>query len=251
LEEDSDPAARFDMKESVALAFIAATQLLPPRQRAVLLMRDVLAWSAREVSDSLECSVASVKSALQRARSTVRASAESGAPGTSLATTGNVAGGAVLARFMDAWERCDFDALASVLRKDAIMAMPPAPSPGAPLPWFAGGAAIADFFTRVPADGHLDRIRLVPVAANRQPALAAFIADAEGDGHRFYGLMVFAIEGNEVAAITGFGDPGLSDYFGLPSWIPSESTAFDEREGWRGARAQAPNQPMTLRRSLK
>ena len=228
LEDDMDPAARFDMKESVALAFIAVIQLLPPRQRAVLLMRDVLAWSAREVADSLECSVASVNSALQRARSTVRASADSGEQGTSLATMADGSGGMVLARFMDAWERCDFDALASVLREDAIMAMPPAPSPGAPLPWFAGGAAIVDFFTTVPADGHLDQIRLVPVAANRQPAVAAFIKDSDGEGHQFYGVMVFAIDDEGIAAIAGFGDPGLSDYFGLPSWIPSN------REGLHG-----------------
>ena len=84
LDDASDPAARFDMRESVALAVIAVIQLLPARQRAVLLMRDVLSWSAREVANSLECSVASVNSALQRARSTVRARGQSGEPGTSL-----------------------------------------------------------------------------------------------------------------------------------------------------------------------
>ncbi len=231
LDEASDPAARFDMKESVALAFIAVIQLLPPRQRAVLLMRDVLSWSAREVADSLECSVASVNSALQRARSTVRARVESGEPGTSLATMAEVSGGRALARFMDAWERCDFDALASVLRADAIMAMPTAPQPGVtpePPLWFAGRAAIVDFFSTIPADGHLEQIRLLPMASNRQPALAAFIADPEGDGQRFYGVMVFTIEDEGITAITGFGDPGLSDHFGLPSWIPAS------REGSHG-----------------
>ncbi len=225
LDDASDPAARFDMKESVALAFIAVIQLLPPRQRAVLLMRDVLSWTAREVADSLECSVASVNSALQRARSTVRARAESGEPGTSLATMDDLSGGRALARFMDAWERCDFEALASALRDDAIMAMPTAPKPGVPpVPplWFGGRAAIVDFFSTVPADGHLDQIRLLPVASNRQPAIAAFIADPEGGGYQFYGVMVFAIEDEGITAITGFGDPGLSDYFGLPSWIPSK-----------------------------
>src|SRR6266571_1222007 len=198
-----DPVAHFDMKESVALAFIAVIQLLPPRQRAVLLLRDVLAWSAREVADSLECSVASVNSALHRARWTL------------------------LARFMDAWERSDFDALAALLREDAILAMPaePAPEPGSPHVspiWFQGRAAIVDFLSTVPAGGHLEQIRLVPLGSNQQPALAAFIAEPEDGGHQFYGVMVFAIEEDAISAITGFADPGLSDYFGLPSWLPAE-----------------------------
>jgi RNA polymerase sigma-70 factor (ECF subfamily) len=226
LDDTADPAARYDKKESVALAFIAVIQLLPPRQRAVLLLRDVLAWSAREVAASLECSVASVNSALQRARFTLRARFENGGPGTSL-TTGDVSDVKVLDRFMDAWERSDFHALASLLHEDAILAMPAvtAPDPGSPhiAPvWFRGRAAIVDFLSRVPADGRLDQIRLVPVASNRQPALAAFIAEPEEGGHQFYGVMVFAIEDDAISAITGFADAGLSDYFGQPSWLPAE-----------------------------
>ena len=227
LDDAADPAARYDEKESVALAFIAVMQLLPPRQRAVLLLRDVLAWSAREVAASLECSVASVNSALQRARFTLRARFDNGGPGTSLSTAGDIPDANVLDRFMEAWERCDFDALASLLHEDAILAMPAvaAPEPGSPHVspvWFRGRPAIVDFFSRVPADGHLEQIRLVPVASNRQPALAAFIAEPEDGGHQFYGVMVFAIEGHAISAITGFADPGLSDYFGQPSWLPAE-----------------------------
>ena len=212
------------MKESVALAFIAMIQLLPPRQRAVLLLRDVLAWRAREVADSLECSVASVNSALQRARSTLRTRVDSGKPGTKIVSVSDISEKTMLARFMDAWERCDFDALASLLRDDAILAMPAAPAPelgsAHVLPtWFRGRAAIVAFFSTVPADGHLDLIRLVPVGSNQQPALAAFIAEPDGGGHQFYGLMVFAIEENGISAITGFADPALSDYFGLSSWL--------------------------------
>src|SRR5438128_10408696 len=103
LDDTDDPAARFEKKESVALAFIAVIQLLPPRQRAVLLLRDVLAWSAHEVADSLECSVASVNSALHRARFTLRARLENGGPGTSLSTAGDISDAKVLHRFMDAW----------------------------------------------------------------------------------------------------------------------------------------------------
>jgi RNA polymerase sigma-70 factor (ECF subfamily) len=227
LDDAGDPAARFDQKESVALAFIAVIQLLPPRQRAVLLLRDVLAWSAREVADSLDCSVASANSALQRARCTLRARFESGEPGTRVGSVSDVSEKRLLGRFMEAWERCDFAALASLLREDAILAMPrvPAPQPGPPHvspTWFRGRAAIVDFFSTVPADGHLDQIRLVPVGSNLQPALAAFIAEPDDGGHRFYGVMVFTIEDDAISAIIGFADPGLSDYFGPPSWLPAE-----------------------------
>jgi RNA polymerase sigma-70 factor (ECF subfamily) len=225
LDDAADPAARFLQKEGIALAFIAVIQLLPPKQRAVLLLRDVLAWSAREVAESLECSVASVNNALQRARRTLRTRFESGEPGTKVASASDVAQRRLLARFMDAWERCDFDALASLLQKDAILAMPAVPVPGSPHvspTWFRGRSAIVDFFSTVPADGHLDQIRLMPVGSNQQPALAAFIAVPEDGGHQFYGVMVFAIEGEAITAITGFADPGLSEYFGLPSWLAAE-----------------------------
>lgn len=226
LDDAADPAARFDQKESVALAFIAVIQLLPPRQRAVLLLRDVLAWSAREVADSLECSVASVNSALQRARMTLRARVESGEPAASVVSMNDISEKRLLVRFMDAWERCDFAALALLLKEDAILAMPAAAAPELGSPhisplWFRGRAAIIEFLSTVPADGHLEQIRLVPVRSNRQPALGAFIGVPEDGGHQFYGVMVFAIEGDAISAITGFADPGLSDYFGLAAWLPA------------------------------
>src|SRR6266702_8473048 len=227
LDDAVDPVARFDMKESVALAFIAVIQLLPPRQRAVLLLRDVLAWSAREVADSLDCSVASVNSALHRARWTLRARFESGESGTNVGSVSDVSERKLLARLMYVWERSDFDALAALLREDAILAMPaePAPEPGShhvsPI-WFQGRAAIVDFLSTVHAGGHLEQIRLVPLGSNQQPALAAFIAEPEEGGHQVYCVMVFTIEEDAISAITGFADPGLSDYFGLPSWLPAE-----------------------------
>jgi RNA polymerase sigma-70 factor (ECF subfamily) len=214
LDETADPAARLDSKESVALAFIAAIQLLPPRQRAVLLLRDVLTWSAREVADSLECSVASVNSALQRARTTLRSRVKADEPDPKSGAISDVSERRMLARFMDAWERTDFDALASLLREDAVLAMPPEAQ------WFRGRSAIVDFFATVPAAGRLEQIHLVPVGSNRQPAVAAYLADPGDGGHQFYGLMVLAIQGEEIVAITGFQDPGLGDYFALPSWLP-------------------------------
>jgi RNA polymerase sigma-70 factor (ECF subfamily) len=212
LDESADPAARLEAKETVALAFIAAIQLLPPRQRAVLLLRDVLLWSAREVADALECSVASVNSALQRARTSLRDRSERMDPSPRAVT--DIAEKRTVARFMDAWERADFDALASLLKEDAELAMPPEPQ------WFRGRRSIIGFFSTVPAGGHLDQIRLVRVGANRQPAVAAYLTEPDDEGRQFYGLMVLTIQGDEIAGITGFQDPGLSDYFGLAAWLP-------------------------------
>lgn len=122
----------------------------------------------------------------------------------------------MLARFMDAWARADFDALASLLQEDAVLAMPPASL------WFRGRPAIIDFLSSVPAGGRLQDIRLLSVRANGQPALAAFMAETEDGGHQFYGVMLFAIKGEAISAITGFTDPALSEYFGLPSWLPAD-----------------------------
>jgi RNA polymerase sigma-70 factor, ECF subfamily len=230
LDEAADPAARYDMKESVALAFIAVVQLLPPRQRAVLLLRDVLVWSAREVAEALDCSVASANSALQRARSTLRSRYADGEAGMNVVSVDDITQTRLLARFSDAWERCDFDELASLLVEDAILAMPPAPitQPGSPhiTPLsLRGRAAIIDFFSTVPAGGRLDQMRLVPVGSNRQPGLAAFIAEPDEGGHHYYGVMVFSFEDGRISTIAGFADSTLNDYFGLPSWISID---------WRG-----------------
>lgn len=228
LDNATDPAARFDLKESVALAFIAVIQLLPPRQRAALLLRDVLAWSAREVAAALGCSVASANSALQRARGTLRARHSDGEPALQNASVDDITQTRLLARFADAWERCDFDALASILLEDAILTMPP-PSvthPGsphvAPLS-LRGRAAIIDFLSTVPAEGRLNQISLVPVGANRQLALAAYIVAPDEGGRQYYGAMVFSFADRGISAIAGFADSALSDYFGLPSWIPTDA----------------------------
>jgi RNA polymerase sigma-70 factor, ECF subfamily len=217
LDDWTDPVARYDQMESVALAFIAVMQLLAPRQRAVLILRDVLGWSTREVAASLDCSIASVNSALQRARGILRArlQVEGGADATTAAVT-EISRRRLLARFMDAWERADFDALALLLREDAVLAMPPEPT------WVGGRAAIIEFLAGVPAGGRLQYIRLLPIGANRQPAVAAFIAAPKEGGHRFYGVMVFEIGAEAISSITGFADPDLSDAFGLPAWLPPD-----------------------------
>src|SRR3954454_24072105 len=172
-------------RETVELAFIAAIQLLPPKQRAVLILRDVLDWSAKEVAHALDDSVGAVTSALQRARKSVQ---ETGRGDVRRAERER----ALVERFMEAWDAVDIDALVALLTKDAVMAMPPERMR------IAGAPAIGAFFATVPQQGRLDQFRLVPTAANRQPALAAYALAADGK-HYPYGLMVLSVEGNLVA----------------------------------------------------
>jgi RNA polymerase sigma-70 factor (TIGR02960 family) len=197
-----------ERRETVELAFVTAAQLLPPKQRAVLILRDVLDWSAKETAEALGDSVAAVNSALQRARAGLARARGLGAP--SHLPTGAEDEEALLRRFMAAWDAVDVDGIVSLLARDATMAMPPEP-------FFVGGArAIGEFFASVPCEGHLDRIRLIPTAANRQPALAAYAWDAERRSHGAYGIMVFAQQGEAVAGIVGFADASLFERFGLP-----------------------------------
>jgi RNA polymerase sigma-70 factor, ECF subfamily len=152
----ADPQARLDLRESVGLAFLAAIQHLPPRQRAMLLLFDVLGWSAAEIAELLETSVAAVNSGLQRARATL----DSRPAPRPTAEEEQV----LLERFLEAWERVDIEGLVELLREDAVMAMPPDPV------WCVGPEAIGEFFATVPMKGDLTRIRLVPTRANLRPA---------------------------------------------------------------------------------
>jgi RNA polymerase sigma-70 factor (ECF subfamily) len=189
-------------RETVELAFITAIQLLPPKQRAVLILRDVLGWSAKEVAEAIEDSVGAVTSALQRARSGLEG-ARRPVPAPSEGDR------ALVKRFMTAWEAVDIDGLVALLTEDAVMTMPPERMR------IAGARAIGDFFAAVPHDGRLDEIRLVPTSVNRQPALAAYSRGDDGT-HRPYGLMVLQIE-HLISGIVGFPDPWLFEQCGLPS----------------------------------
>ena len=191
------------LRETVELAFITAIQLLPPKQRAVLILRDVLGWSAKETAEALEDSVAAVNSALQRARIGLQGARRPiRAPGERER--------ALVKRFMAAWDAVDVDGLVALLTEDAVMTMPPERMR------VAGARAIGDFFGSVPHDGRLDEIRLVLTSANRQSALAAYSRGADGK-HRPYGLMVLQIEGDSISGIVGFPDPWLFEQCGLPS----------------------------------
>lgn len=187
---EADPAEHVDLRESVRLAFVAAVQQLPPRQRAALLLRDVLGWSAAEVAELLGSSVASVTSALQRAR----AGLESVPP---LERVSDETERATVARYIAAWDAADVAALAALLKEDVEMTMPPTPS------WYRGRAAVAAFFTAHFARFPAGRLRLAPTRANAAPALAVY------DGDVPFALKVLELDRAGIQAINGFTDPSL------------------------------------------
>lgn len=190
-----DPAVLAEQRESVSLAFITALQLLPATQRAVLILREVLAWTAAEVANLLQTTVPAVNSMLQRARTTLH--------GTVHKRPLTDDDRQVLAQFVDAWHRRDIAGLTALLRADAELRMPPETME------FLGRDAVIEFFTTTPAAGRLETIRLVPTHANGQLALAAFDTGADGQW-RPYGLMVFDFDDNAITRITGFPSCELS-----------------------------------------
>jgi RNA polymerase sigma-70 factor (ECF subfamily) len=213
LVDPDDPESHAVAREGIELAFITAIQLLPPRQRAVLILREVLGWSAAEVAELLDTSVPAVNSALQRAR---RAVDEDGPVSRDLVVADpDDEEALVLKRFMQAWDDADMASLATVLREDAELTMPPEPL------WFAGRDAIVTWFATSPCvfGDPTRRMRIVPTRANGLPALAVYAATGEGEELEAYGVMVLRIEEGAVVEITGFGDGDLHRFFGLPSVV--------------------------------
>lgn len=206
---DGEPEAAVVARETIELVFLAAIQHLPPRQRAVLILRDVLGWPASETAGALELSVASVKSALQRARVTLREQLPERRLEWGPSTRPSAAEHAVLRRYIEASEGADMTALAALLREDARQTMPPAPLV------FDGRKAILDLWRTVLAgpDAWGDW-RAVPTAANRQPAMASYLRRPGESGYTAVNLDVLRIEGDQIAEITTFG-PELLPVFGL------------------------------------
>jgi RNA polymerase sigma-70 factor, ECF subfamily len=193
----ASPEAAIERRESVELAFIAALQHLPASQRAVLILREVLGFSAAEVAQSLDTTVASVNSALQRARAGVQERVGERSQQATLRELGDDRLRTLVARYVDAWERCDVEAFAAMLTEEATFAMPPLRS------WFAGREGIAIWAAGWPLSGAW-RWRTVPVTANAQPALA-FYAWSEQDGSfRPFALNVLSFDGEAVSQVTAF-----------------------------------------------
>jgi RNA polymerase sigma-70 factor (ECF subfamily) len=207
---DPGPAAQAQAREGVGLAFVAALQRLPAKQRAVLVLRDVLGMSARDAAELLGDSVTAVNSALQRARDRLRGQPEDDAWVRVHAPASRSVEAQLMRQFQDAWAAVDIERMVSLLDPDALLAMPPEAAR------FSGAAAIGEFFATVPLAGRLDRITLVSARANDQPATAAYAEEPDGQ-RRAYGVMVFAIRGDRIAGITGFARrPDLFTRLGLP-----------------------------------
>jgi RNA polymerase sigma-70 factor (ECF subfamily) len=208
--EAMGPETRYAIRESVTLAFMVALHLLPPRQRAVLILRDVLDWPAAEVASLLEVSVPAVKSALHRARATL-GSQYAARPMETLGLHGlDKDRQSQLERYARAWEQADANALAALLKADATFSMPPNPA------WARGPADIHALVDRVIFGGQAGRWRLVPTHASGEVGFGLYRLD-EADGlHHAYGIQVVSFEGEAIAAINTFRTPRLARYFGLP-----------------------------------
>jgi RNA polymerase sigma-70 factor (ECF subfamily) len=206
------PDVRYEQREAVELAFIAALQHLPARQRAVLILRDVLGFSARETAAVLESTPVSVDSALQRAHRTVDARLPSRTQQQTLRLLGDDELRQLVERYVTAWERNDVDAVVSLLAEDARMAMPPLPS------WYSGRDQIAAFL-RGNALAGIKRWRLVQTWANGQPALAGYLWDGPSGAFMPYCLYVITLRRGQIEEITAFVTPETFRHFGLPDSI--------------------------------
>ncbi len=207
LPEGGDPAELAAEKESIRLAFVAALQCLPARQRAVLILREVLRWQAAEVARLLDTSVASVNSALQRARATMSAR-KPDLPVPDVATGEQRA---LLARYVDAFERYDITLLVSLLRDDAVMSMPPFNF------WLQGSAEMGRFF--LGPGGGCRGSRLIATAANGCATFGSYKQSAEG-GHQPWAIQVIEVCGGRIVGHHNFVDPSLFAAFGLPARLP-------------------------------
>jgi RNA polymerase sigma-70 factor (TIGR02960 family) len=205
------PAARYEARETIELAFIVGLQSLPPRQRAALVLRDVLGFRTAEVAEMLDTGEASVKGALQRARAALEARlpAADRAPRPNSARERQLVG-----RFADAVQSGDLDDVIALLTDDALLTMPPQPLE------YQGHEAIAAFL-RHRAELRGAPLRVVPTRANTQPAFGCYLPDAQAAIARPYGLIVLTLEGDAIAAITWFADTGVFRHFGLPRTLPN------------------------------
>ena len=209
----ASPEAHFLARESITLAFIALLHLLPPRQRAILILRDALDWSAREVAALLDSTVSSVESALHRARVTLsRHQLPSDDPPPVLDSSTRT----LLDSYVQAWEREDIAALTQLLHADARLSMPPLSAT------YRGPAAITAFWAsamdhkRTP-----DRWRLLPTRANTQPAFAFYQREPGMPAHVAHGILVLRVTGGLIDELTMFLDPDLFPHFKLPAILPS------------------------------
>ncbi|MGH3965980.1 MAG: sigma-70 family RNA polymerase sigma factor [Egibacteraceae bacterium] len=207
LPDDGDPAELAALRDTIRLAFVTALQHLPARQRAVLILREVLRWRATEVAELLDTSVASVNSALQRARATLTARGVDAAPAPAVDADQR----ALLARYVEAFERYDISSLVALLHEDAVMSMPPYDF------WLHGPVEMSRWFL---GEGRGCRgSRLVAIAANGGVAFGCY-RPAERGGHEPFSIQVIEVSGDRIAGHHNFLDTTLFTAFGLPARLP-------------------------------
>jgi RNA polymerase sigma-70 factor (ECF subfamily) len=204
------PEARYEQTESITLAFVTAMQLLPPRQLAVLVLRDVLGFRASEVADMLDASVASVNSTLKRARTSLQSRRPPATDREPPPAVDSPAEQAIVAKFVSAWESADVDALVTLLTDDVFVSMPPMPFE------YEGRDVAGRFFASLFGAGR--RFDLVPTRANGQPAFGAYLRTPNGVRYGV-GLHVLTLSGDRICAMTRF-ENSVLPWFGLPRSLP-------------------------------
>ncbi len=204
------PEARYDARESIALSFVSGLQRLPTQQRAALVLRDVMGFSASEIAEMLDSTPASVNSALQRARARVeQLETPDGVPRARSEHEARV-----VDQFAESFQRGDLEGVIALLSEDAKFTMPPEPVE------FRGPRAIAEFLRSRGFWGQ--GLKLVPTRANNQPAYGYYLPDPNANIHRASGILVLSVRADRISAMTRFGDRSLLARFGLPRTMPSD-----------------------------
>jgi RNA polymerase sigma-70 factor (ECF subfamily) len=204
------PEARYEQTEAISLAFVTALQVLPPRQLAVLILRDVLGFHADEVADMLDSTIDSVTGALKRARAGLQRRWPPAADREPPPASGSSDEDAIVTKFVNAWESADVDALVALLTDDAFVSMPPMPFE------YEGRDLVSQFCAGIFGAGR--RFDLVPTRANGQPAFGAYLRTPTGIRHGT-GVYVLTLAGGRICAMTRF-DNGVLPSFGLPRSLP-------------------------------
>jgi RNA polymerase sigma-70 factor (TIGR02960 family) len=207
------PEARYEARESVSLAFVTALQHLPPRQRAALVLRDVLGFRSTETADVLGCTVDAANNLLKRARATIAGDLPPGGRDRA-PLPGSAREQQVTARFADAFERGDVAAVVALLTDDALLTMPPLPFE------YQGRELIGHFLSTVSLRPGARPSRLVPTRANGQPAFGRYLSDPHAPIRHAHGLLVLTLADDRISAIAGFTDNSVLPRFGLPRTLP-------------------------------
>ena len=208
---EHEPGARYEQRESVEVAFVAALQHLPARQRAVLILRDVLGFSGAEVADALDMSAAAVYSALQRAHKAVDEKLPAQSQQATMASIGDEKLRSLIAKYVDAWERADVEAIVELLTEDAFIAMPPYRT------WYSGRDAVEVFLRKTPLRER--RWRVLPSHANGQLSFANYLWSEEKGTYAFHGTEVMTLREDRIAEWMAFLDPEGYAIFGLPATV--------------------------------